>query len=125
MGAGVHGGFRKPAGKKMKASQSKRVELPENDSQIKHIFGNREGHLPDTPENRNTLIELANNSSAFIGKDMYGNSWNVSVDSSGGQTWVRYQNGVINEGGRNVSPRPWNPDTGLNRRFGGRKRGKK
>ena len=28
------------------------IKLPENDSQIKHIFEEREGHLPDTPENR-------------------------------------------------------------------------
>lgn len=133
MGTGTHGGFgdtngagsKKLPQSKRKTKNEKKVSLPQNDSQIKHIFGDRDGHLPDTPENRKALVDLANNSSKYVGKDSYGNSWNVEIDSSGRQTWVRYQNGVINNGGRNLSAKTWNPETGLNRRFNGRKGKKK
>lgn len=30
------------------------------------------------------------------------------------QNWVRYQNGTINEGGQNQTPRKWDNETGLN-----------
>ena len=48
------------------------------------------------------------------------------ISRNGRQNWVRYQNGIINEGGRNDSLKPWNPETGLNnnptkRRRGGKK----
>ena len=38
MGTGVHGGFGNTKG-------SGRVSLPKNDSQIKHIFRKKKGHL--------------------------------------------------------------------------------
>lgn len=81
---------------------------------MKHIFSGKNGHLTDTPANRSRLINLANDNSKFIGKDKYGNSWNAETNKDGSQTWVRYQNGTINEGGLNSKPRPWNNETGLN-----------
>ena len=42
------------------------------------------------------------------------NSWNIETTDSGAQNWVRYQNGTINEGGRNKTPRKWDNETGLN-----------
>lgn len=89
------------------------VSLPDEKSQLNHIFSNRPGHLPDTPQNRERLINLANDNQKFVGKDKYGNSWNVS-NTSDGQLWVRHQNGKINEGGINKVPRNWNSETGLN-----------
>lgn len=44
----------------------------------------------------------------------YGNQWNAETTENGVQNWVRYQNGIINEGGQNQFPRSWNSDTGLN-----------
>ena len=35
-------------------------KLPVKDAQLKHMFGNRKGHLPDTPENRRTIEGVAN-----------------------------------------------------------------
>ena len=90
------------------------VSLPKDASQLDHIFGNREGHLSDTPGNRKMLTDLANDKSKFIGKDKYGNSWNAEIPSDGSQNWVRYQGGTINEGGRNSTPRSWNDETGYN-----------
>ena len=95
-------------------SQNNTISLPENNSQLEHIFGNRPGHVPDTAENRRMLENLANDSTKFKGRDKYGNSWNITLNDDGKQPWVRYQNGVINEGGINDKPRPWDDETGLN-----------
>jgi len=91
-------------------------KLPDNDSQLKHIFGDREGHLPDTPENRKLVIDLANDKSKYYGKDQWGNSWNIEIDANGNQNWVRYRNDIINNAGQNKSNaiRDWDPLTGLN-----------
>ena len=91
-------------------------KLPDNDSQLKHIFGDREGHLPDTPENRKLVIDLANDKSKYYGKDQWGNLWNIEIDANGNQNWVRYRNDIINNAGQNKSNaiRDWDPLTGLN-----------
>ncbi len=36
-----------------------RIKMPRNDSQLKHIFREDEGHLPDTPENRKMVSDFA------------------------------------------------------------------
>lgn len=89
--------------------------LPSNDSQIRHIFGNRLGHLPDTPRNRQALVRLANDENHKLGTDKYGNTWYVIARPDGSQTWVTVRNGVIQDGGRNDSSHPWDSETGLNR----------
>ena len=130
MGAGYHGGFGNTYGASNNSESNEpssnpnqtnnasdnqdKVSLPKNDSQLNHIFGNRPGHLPDTPGNRQALEDLANDQSKYIGTDTYGNDWNAQIEPDGSQTWVRYQNGVINEGGRNTTPRSWDNTTGLN-----------
>lgn len=112
MGTGYYGGFGK--GPKKQDDDQGQVRLPADKSQLNHIFGERAGHLPDTPENRARLTRLAQDSSKYIGTDKYGNSWNVELSSDGKQYWVRYKNGVINEGGVNETPRIWDEKTGLN-----------
>ncbi|MBR0424727.1 MAG: filamentous hemagglutinin family protein [Clostridia bacterium] len=112
MGAGIHGGFGGTNGSL--SGKGKSQSLPTKEAQLKHIFSGKNGHLTDTPANRSRLINLANDNSKFIGKDKYGNSWNAETNKDGSQTWVRYQNGTINEGGLNSKPRPWNNETGLN-----------
>lgn len=115
MGAGFHGGFGKTEGaKRQEKKETNMQSLPENDAQIKHIFSGKEGHLEDTPANRKLLIDLANDKNKFIGTDKYGNSWNAEIRSDGKQNWVRYQNGIINEGGQNPVPRQWDKETGYN-----------
>ena len=106
MGTGIHGGFGNTKG-------SGRVSLPKNDSQLNHIFRKKEGHLEDTPENRKLLEDLANDESKYLGIDKWGNSWNAVTLPDGSQLWVRYRNGVITDGGKNKTPIPWNPETGL------------
>ena len=93
--------------------------LPAGDAQLKHIFGERPGHLPDSVENRKILIDLANDMSAYRGKDKYGNDWHIRINEDGTQDWARCQNQIINEGGRNLKPLPWNSETGLYRNIWG------
>ncbi len=119
MGGGYHGGFGNSQGSKEEKKQAEKQtnqiqHLPKDESQLKHIFTDQPGHLTDTPENRKLLEDLANNKSKYAGKDKYGNSWNIETTDSGAQNWVRYQNGTINEGGQNQTPRKWNDETGLN-----------
>ena len=90
-----------------------RIKMPRNDSQLKHIFREDEGHLPDTPENRKMVSDLANDDRYYVGKDKYGNDWHIRNNENGEQDWVRHQNMVINEGGRNSIPISWDPETGL------------
>ena len=123
MGAGFHGGFGGTNGSN--GNSGGKQSLPKNDAQLKHIFSGKNGHLSDTPANRKLLTDLANDHSKFIGKDKYGNSWNAETNNDGTQNWVRYQNGTINEGGQNTSPRPWNSETGLNNNPVKRRKGRK
>lgn len=90
------------------------VQLPKDESQLRHIFSYRQGHLMDTPENRKRLLHLARDTSKFVGKDKYGNHWHISMEPDGSQLWVRFQNSTINEGGLNPIPRVWDNHTGLN-----------
>lgn len=112
MGAGVHGGFGTTKGAQNQSGSA--ISLPKNDAQLKHFFSGKAGHLNDTSANRKLLTDLANDQSKYVGTDKYGNSWNVETISSGEQNWVRYQNGIINEGGQNPIPRSWDNQTGLN-----------
>ena len=119
--SGQEGGRRKPPYKGTYGDNAEnipdalkgRIKMPRNDSQLKHIFREDEGHLPDTPENRKLISDLANDCHYYVGKDKYGNDWHVRLNEDGTQDWVRHQNMVINEGGRNIEPKPWNPKTGL------------
>ena len=92
-----------------------RVKLPKNDSQLKHIFRDEEGHLKDTPENRKILLDLANDTKYHAGKDKWGCDWNVRLNENGTQDYTRTYKNVISDGGQNEQPLPWNEQTGLNR----------
>ena len=46
--------------------------LPQNRSQQKHIFAERSGHLPDTPRNRQAVMELINDPASKVGTDSRG-----------------------------------------------------
>ena len=92
-----------------------KVKLPNNDAQLKHIFRKSEGHLEDTPENRKMLESLANDVNAHVGKDIRGNDWNIRELEDGSQLWVTSKDGVIQNGGMNRPPKPWDDFTGLSR----------
>lgn len=88
--------------------------LPTGDSQLDHIFGARQGHLPDTAANRQLLVDVANGEDNYAGTDKHGNEWYVRIEPGGSQTWATVRNGTIQNGGSNNPPRDWDDDTGLN-----------
>ena len=92
-----------------------KVRLPENDAQLKHIFRKSEGHLEDSPGNRQLLQELANDMKHHAGKDIHGKDWHYKELEDGSQLWVSVRDGVIRDGGLNRPPRSWDEMTGLSR----------
>ncbi len=83
------------------------------DNRATKIFGTRDGHIGDTPENRALLTSVANNPSTTLGPDKYGTVWSAQLQSDGSQVWVQTRNGQIWNGGVNKTPLPYNPETGL------------
>lgn len=97
-----------------------KIKFPDNDAQLKHIFRKARGHLEDTPENRKLLQDLANDARYHAGKYTHGNDWHFKTLEDGSQIWTSSRDGIIQEGGLNNPPRPWNDRTGLNNDpFGG------
>jgi hypothetical protein len=88
--------------------------FPKNTAQIKHIFAERAGHLPDTVANRALIFNTANDPACFLGKDKHSVSWYAKTLVNGSQVWVQVFNGVISDAGLN-SPHLWDPETGLSR----------
>jgi hypothetical protein len=87
--------------------------LPENPSQLSHIFRDAPGHLPDTPANRQLLLDTGTNPSNSLGTNRFGNDVFISTRANGSQVWVETRNGIIQNGGVNNPPRTWIPNEGL------------
>ena len=89
--------------------------LPDRPDQMKHIFRSDEGHVPQTPGNEAKLVSVANDPTTTLGKDMYGNTWHAEYTENGEQWWVTSRdNGIIQDGGKNLTPKKYDADTGLN-----------
>ena len=58
-------------------------------------------------------MKLANDPSKHLGKDKDGYDWNAQIEPDGSQIWVRYRDGIVNNGGNFNLPRQWNADSGL------------
>ncbi|MFT0734905.1 hemagglutinin [Ralstonia wenshanensis] len=89
--------------------------LPSNPSQLDHIFRDDVGHLANTPGNQQALLSLVNDSANSLGTDRFGNQWFAKLLPDGSQLWGSVRNGVIQNGGLNETPRPFNPASGLSR----------
>jgi RHS repeat-associated protein len=87
--------------------------IPEN--RVSHIFRDAPGHILDTPVNRQLITEVANNPSALLGKDQWGNTWYAHIQPDGTQIWAEVRGSTIINGGVNQTPRQFNPSTGLSR----------
>ncbi len=91
------------------------ISLPKNDSQLKHIFRKKQGHIDDTPSNRTLLERVANSKENFVGTDSMGTQWFSKNQPDGSQVWVSVRNGTIQNGGINNPPKIWNSKTGYNK----------
>jgi filamentous hemagglutinin len=72
--------------------------------------------LPNTPASRQLLLNIADDPSATLGTDRFGNTWCAKVLPDGRQVWVQTRNGQITNGGINTTPRTFNPQGGLSAR---------
>ncbi|MCY1041511.1 hypothetical protein OV208_09310 [Corallococcus sp. bb12-1] len=79
----------------------------------KHIFRDAPGHLQDTPTHRRWLQELAEDESARLGADRFGNSWFARLNPDGTQLWVQVRGREIINGGLNQVARDYNSQMGL------------
>ncbi|CAG2133597.1 beta strand repeat-containing protein [Cupriavidus plantarum] len=84
-----------------------------DESRAQHIFRDSEGHISDTPANRQLLETIANDPSAMLGTDKYGTTWAAKLNPDGTQTWVGIRGGKVSYGGVNETPKQFNPQTGL------------
>jgi YD repeat-containing protein len=83
-----------------------------------HIFdnsGTRDGHVPDTPLNRQIIVRTANDAKAYLGTDKFGNKWYAKTLPSGAQAWASVRGTEIRNGGINPAgqTKTFNPTTGL------------
>lgn len=89
--------------------------LPVNNlSILMHIFRDKEGHLLDTPENRELLRNLVRDIKNYIGKDArYQREWYAKITKDGKQIWAWMRGGMIRDGGLNNKQLFWNSETGF------------
>jgi filamentous hemagglutinin len=71
------------------------------------------GHLSDTPQNRQLLVDMANDKTALLGTDEHGNAWYGRKLPDGTQIWAQVRGNVIINGGLNQMEKTFNPVTGL------------
>jgi isopenicillin N synthase-like dioxygenase len=96
------------------AADASRLEVEFLEDKLPHIFEDREGHLPDTPEHRSLLLEVASDPKNYFAKaDIHGSTWCEKFLDDGSQVWIILRQGKIRDGGRNITPIKWNPETGL------------
>jgi len=84
-----------------------------DEKRSKHTFGNRDGHLQDTPENRKLLEDTAADKGNFLGTDGYGNDCYAKVLDDGSQVWTYVRDGKVVNGGLNAVAKTYNSLTGL------------
>ena len=83
------------------------------DGRVGHIFRDAKGHLPDTPQNRALLADVADDPAATLGMDRFGNTWSARLLPDGTQICVQTVGNRIVNGGLNRTPRTFSPQTGL------------
>jgi len=85
-------------------------------SQEKHTWGNRPGHLVKTPKNIKLIEDVANDPECHIGPpDDRGHYWHGKILEDGRQVWAKVRNNEIIGWGVNKpgNIRTYNPRTGL------------
>lgn len=79
-----------------------------------HIFRRADGHVPDTPGNRE-LLSSTHRPAHLLGQDRFGNMWYARQLQDGRQVWIQCRGGRIRNGGVNAVPRQFHALTGLSK----------
>ncbi|MDR3363642.1 MAG: hypothetical protein LBS91_01645 [Clostridiales Family XIII bacterium] len=80
------------------------VRFPKDDSQIKHIFRNDEGHIIDSQAIRMQLLETAKNEANYVGSNRFNCRWYAREIGQGKQLWISVRNGIVQNAGINEPP---------------------
>ena len=83
-----------------------------SDARATHIFRKDKGHLEDTFESRQLVLEIASNSAYYDGTDMFQNVWYSKKLTEDTQLWIQVRGEEIWNAGTNSPPRIWNDKTG-------------
>jgi hypothetical protein len=89
------------------------VEVEFKDKNKNHLFDDRKGHLIDTPENRQRILDLVKDPTKYLGPDKHGNWWYGEILPDGTQLWGSVWDGEIGNCGLNDTPKEYNPESGL------------
>ena len=80
---------------------------------INHLFDDRPGHLPNTPENKKVIMDLVKDPENFVGDALrWGHSWYGKTLPNGQQLWAEVRGDKIINCGRNEEPKEYDPETG-------------
>lgn len=101
------------------ADNPKTTTLPANEAQIRHIFrvSPKGGHLSDTPQNRQLLVDIANDQAALLGTDKHGNIWYGRKMPDGTQVWALVIINTMINGGFNQTEKTFHSQTSLSAPF--------
>ena len=81
-----------------------------DESRVRHIFRDTRGHFADdTDQNRQTLVDVANNPANAVGIDEFGSVWFAMVLADGTQVWALVREDLIVNGGINSTPKALPP----------------
>lgn len=91
--------------------------MPDDPAKAGHIFSDRRGHVPNTPENQARLRNLASDPSKHIGRDANGTDWYADDLPDGRQAWAQWRGDRVVNGGINEldNRRTFDPRSGLSR----------
>ncbi|MFN3548660.1 MAG: hypothetical protein ACK4U0_14325 [Mesorhizobium sp.] len=85
-----------------------------DDRDAPHIFRSADGHVADTPSNRELLLSTYR-PAHLLGRDRFGNAWYARNLPDGRQVWVQCRGDRIRNGGVNAVPRQFHILTGLSK----------
>ena len=97
-------------------NSGKNNKIPNNISQINHIFRNSKGHIPFSEKNTKMLSKLINSKKNLVlKKDKNGNSWYSKINSDGSQIWGKVHGNKLSNGGINKTPIKLDSYTGFDK----------
>lgn len=94
-----------PGGGNGSGSGTSGVSWPQDKSQVNHIFGNRTGHISDTPANRARLEQMVRDLANKVSDRGNGVERYAQVQKDGTELWADIRYGVFQNGGLNTVPR--------------------